>query len=540
MAKLFNQQRAFGVKLVPDGTTIYNNRPVIGIRDASGSLFIDDQLVVQADTITDGRTIYNDQPVVGAVLIADGRKIYNNARVMPVKGSFSVPLPALPLAAGAKIAAFGHSFVGLGAQQAYLASQAATNGHQGFYQQGRAAISWVANRDGRFNIDMFSDLANPFFAPNSFAAFNGAMQGKSGETLTPDPSNTVAFPGTLTRTDYVIARGPAVVYLDIGYNDITKFLKPIAGIIADYDLQVKRLTDAGIYVILQTLSWSNIWAAGDSRYADVDTLNTWIVAQAGRNGVRVCNTLALDGPASGIAATMFVDGLHPQPKLMALRAEILLGILQSMVQPGETRSLDPLAAYNIFPAKGLPGTAGTKTNTTGNVATGMRLIRGAGTSTYVGSKEVVAAGNEKQVVTVTPVDDGVAAHTVTFGTTGSVALTALGIGAGDWLEINIPIELDDWAGWDYQDSSIIGPVLIANTVTVTGGGWKAGNSVVGRNMAVVSSSKLWLPPGLAMTNIRADNLVVIRHLSNVGGTGVVKIGAPIFRKISDPRAAWNL
>jgi hypothetical protein len=121
-----------------------------------------------------------------------------------------------------------------------------------------------------------------------------------------------------------------------------------------------------------------------------------------------------------------------------------------------------------------------------------------------------------------------------------MSLASLGLAAGDWIEIEIPVELNDWAGWDYQDTSIRGPILIDHNVTVTGGGWKAGNSVVGRNMSVISSAKLWLPPGLTMTNIRLDNLVIIRHLSNVGGTGVVKIGAPIFRKIADPRVAWNL
>ena len=134
-------------------------------------------------------------------------------------------------------------------------------------------------------------------------------------------------------------------------------------------------------MILQTLSWTSTLddqpGVDDPAWPGIlDVINRWILAQAGRNGVVLCNTLALDGPASGIAASMFVDGLHPKPDLMAKRSDA-----------GETRSLDLLAAYNIFPPKGTPGIAGSKTNVTGDVATGMRLVRGTGTSTYVASKK---------------------------------------------------------------------------------------------------------------------------------------------------------
>ncbi|MGO4193823.1 hypothetical protein AB4Z13_00455 [Rhizobium sp. YAF28] len=348
MAKLHNMQRVQGVVIVPDGTRMFNNRPVIGIRDVGGAtLFTDNKPVLGIDIISDGATVYNDLPVLG----------------------------------------------------------------------------------------------------------------------TDDP----AWPGIL------------------------------------------------------------------------DGINAWIVAQAGREGVMLCNTLALDGPASGISPAMFVDGLHPKPDLMAKRSDILLPILQGMVSAGETRSLDPLAAYNIFPPKGTPGTTGTKTNVTGDVATGMRLVRGTGTSTYVGSKEVLAAGNEKQVITITPVNDALAVHTLTYGLPANLSLTTLGLVAGDWLEIQIPVELNDWAGWDYLDSSIRGPVQIGNTVTVTSGGWTTGNYIGGRNRSLICGSKLWLPTGLTMTNIRLDNLLILRHLCNTGGTGVAKIGAPIIRKLAaDPRAAWKL
>ncbi|MBW9054931.1 SGNH/GDSL hydrolase family protein [Rhizobium mesosinicum] len=546
MAKLFNMQRVQGVVIVADGTRMFNNRPVIGIRDVGDTTtFSDNRPVLGVDIVADGAAVYNDLPVLGAVRISDGRRLYGNAPVVPVKGAnVAVPLPALPLAAGAKIMGLGHSFIGLGTQQTFNAGQTATQGHQGFYENGRTVLSWIKAADGRFNIDMFAELSHPFFAPSSFAAFSGAMGGKSGDCLFSVPGQEVQFPGTLARTAYALGQKPDIVYVDIGYNDIVRN-RSLAAVIADLDSQLQRLTDAGIHVVLQTLSWTS--TLNDDPVNDspewpgiLDGINAWILNQEGRDGVTLCDTLALDGPASGIPPAMFVDGLHPKPELMARRADILLPILRAMVSAGETRSLDPLAAYNIFPQKGTPGTSGTKTNVTGDVSANMRLIRGTGTSTYVGSKEVVAAGNEKQVVTITPVNDGLAVHTVTYGTTSSVTLAALGLVAGDWLEIEIPVELNDWAGWDYLDSSIRGPVQVANTVTVTGGGWTTGNYIGGRGRSLVCGSKLWLPTGLTMTNLRLDNLVVLRHLCNTGGTGIAKIGAPIIRKIGSPRLAWNL
>ncbi|GAA3099171.1 hypothetical protein GCM10010520_50740 [Rhizobium viscosum] len=370
------------------------------------------------------------------------------------------------------------------------------------------------------------------------------MGGKSGDCLNPVAGSEAQFPGTLARTAYALSQMPQVIYIDIGYNDIVRN-RTLAAILADLDTQVQRIVDAGVYVILQTLSWTSTFTDDpvndDPAWPGVlDGINTWILAQEGRDGVELCNTLALDGPASGISPTEFVDGLHEKPSLMAKRADILLPILQSMVSAGETRSLDPLNAYNIFSVKGTPGITGTKTNVTGDVSTGMRLVRGTGTSTYVGSKEVVAAGNEKQVITITPVDDALAFHSVTYGTPANVSLATLGLAAGDWIEIQIPVELNDWAGWDYLDGSIRGPVQIGNTVTVTGGGWTTGNYIGGRNRSLICGSKLWLPTGLTMTNIRLDNLLILRHLCNTGGTGIAKIGAPIIRKFSSPRPAWGL
>ncbi len=100
-----------------------------------------------------------------------------------------VPLPDLPLAAGAKIMGLGHSFIGLGAaSDLQRRTDTRRKVIQGFYENGRTVLSWIKAADGRFNIDMFAELNHPFFAPGSFAAFSGAMAGKSGIVSTPYPA----------------------------------------------------------------------------------------------------------------------------------------------------------------------------------------------------------------------------------------------------------------------------------------------------------------------------------------------------------------
>jgi len=69
---------------------------------------------------------------------------------------------------------------------------------------------------------MFAELNSPFFAPSSFAAFSGAMAGKSGDCLFPVPGLEAQFPGTLARTAYSLSQKPDIVYIDIGYNDIVR------------------------------------------------------------------------------------------------------------------------------------------------------------------------------------------------------------------------------------------------------------------------------------------------------------------------------
>lgn len=85
MAEIFNEQRILGIRLVADGSTMFNGLPVIGVVDATGQTFIDNQRVLGVYVLGADTAIHNEQPVRGAVLIADARDLYNDQLVIPVE-----------------------------------------------------------------------------------------------------------------------------------------------------------------------------------------------------------------------------------------------------------------------------------------------------------------------------------------------------------------------------------------------------------------------------------------------------------------------
>jgi len=85
MAAIYNEQRVLGVRLVADGTLMFNGQRVIGVVDAGASLFVGNIRTIGVDVLAADKPIHNEQIVVGAVLIADGRKLYNNMLVVPAK-----------------------------------------------------------------------------------------------------------------------------------------------------------------------------------------------------------------------------------------------------------------------------------------------------------------------------------------------------------------------------------------------------------------------------------------------------------------------
>lgn len=84
MASIYNDQLVLGVRLVADGTAIYNNQEVIGVVDSGGLMFVENIRTVGVDVLAADEAVHNEQPMLGAVLIGDGRKLYNNMLVVPV------------------------------------------------------------------------------------------------------------------------------------------------------------------------------------------------------------------------------------------------------------------------------------------------------------------------------------------------------------------------------------------------------------------------------------------------------------------------
>ncbi len=84
MATLYNQQRVLGIRIVADGTLMHNGLPVIGVVDAGGATFLENDLVLGVEALPADKAIHNEQPVRGAVVINDGRVLYNNQPVIPV------------------------------------------------------------------------------------------------------------------------------------------------------------------------------------------------------------------------------------------------------------------------------------------------------------------------------------------------------------------------------------------------------------------------------------------------------------------------
>lgn len=83
MTAISNEQRVLGIRLVADGSTMFNNQPVIGVKSSAGT-FVDNLRVLGVDVLPADKAIHNDQPVLGAVLIADARTLYNHQLVIPV------------------------------------------------------------------------------------------------------------------------------------------------------------------------------------------------------------------------------------------------------------------------------------------------------------------------------------------------------------------------------------------------------------------------------------------------------------------------
>lgn len=451
-------------------------------------------------------------------------------------------LPPLPLQTGAKVMGFGHSFI----QRAGWAILVDGRPRDIATSNVRGVLPWIRLWDNRFNLDVFADPANALGKDNSLS---GAFQGLGGDHIVAEG----AVRGTISRTPYVAARSPDIVYLDIGTNDISSGVKTADELIERLRQQLELLHNAGIWVVIQTITGRKVWPEGHPKQQIIDAANRWIKAQDGKDGVRVCDLRAAGFNHPGFDESLFGgDVIHPNPKGGKAMATVLLPILQGMVKPGDVVDLKDVAGKNLWPSFQLVGTDGAKTGdaATGAVASGHTVVRARGDSTAVCSKEPAGGAFEKQVITFTPsrTATGDRVEEWRFCASKGLALSEIDVEPGrDWLESFVFVEVSPWAGWlalqwqmeayaDRQQALIargglVNPDSKTENLPLDDTGFSGWLKIC----------RFQIPSGTPADRLRIDSRpLTISFDRTAAGTGTIKISQPILRKAADPRPAWNL
>jgi lysophospholipase L1-like esterase len=460
--------------------------------------------------------------------------------------SSSGELPQLPLPPGAKLVALGDSIVRINHQELDATAVSTT---------GVGQLVWARALDPRFRFETWAVAPDPV----DDRGFDGANQGLDGDHAV---AVRGGVPGVLSRVPYALARKPAIVFLQVGTNDINSH-DSAASVEAHLDQILARLRAANVWVVLSTI-WPRVtsggvapWPARDPRWRARNAVNDWINSQTGRDGVRIVdpNPRLVDPSApSGEEEWLpgySTDGVHPAPSAAYQAALAINSVLAGMISPGSTFDPDPRAANLLdgtlagTTGMGANGVAGTiAANWTATVTGGYRGI--AASSMIEASKEANAGGAEKQVFVIRPVNDASpnSYHTLDFTYDPEISLADGGVAEGDWIEAAIFVEVSAWSAW--VDISL--ELLLRD-------GWKSkgrADAMLPRDRDAqrwpTAAWKGWLltepvriPAGANVDTIRTSlSFVRIEFLKGASGTGTVKLSRPIVRKRLDPRPDWNL
>lgn len=466
------------------------------------------------------------------------------------------PLPALPLPAGSKVMALGHSFVRSGIS--VLAAESSSFA--------RSELVWARAVAPQVNADSFLYPADPWGR-----GFSGANQGLDGDHLL---SNGVV-PGVLGRMAYAAARRPAIVYIDIGRNDISSNVGA-ADVISRLDQLLGYLRGRGIWTILGTQPPSvtsggvSPWPAGNARWTAREVVNAWTLGQIGRDGVVVLDRSALaddaapSGEAEWNADMVSTDGVHPCDRgafttgadpdgaVVADGGRVVSGttlgaILNAMVQDGDHFIRDPLAAGNLLPDAGMTGTGGTAgPGASGSVADNWLVQYTVGTSTVACAKEDIDGSRAKQVMTFTAENDGTAnrIHTAVCNRGfGSVTLAEAGLAAGDYVQQGLFVEVSAWDGWIDFCTLLSLREGVSIRYSAYGLKWIDQINLKTASKAFagwVVTEPTQIPAGLGVSHINLGTFFRVDIDKAAAGSGVIKASRPFLRKVDDPRAAWNL
>lgn len=452
------------------------------------------------------------------------------------------PLPALPLATGARVAVIGDSVAGYnnyGGTPVPAADAAA-----GSYAYGPVELAFAA--DPRFDLDSWYDPADPLGRN-----LQGANQGLFGDHL---EWGAAGFGGgTLPRLRALLARAkrPAIVILQSGTASIASGDagddRPASAgyVIGRLELCLQALRNAGVWAIPATLYPRGDWPAGDARHAVLAAVNQWIRAQAGREGVIEVwdGWQALQSGGVQDAGLFFADKVHPNQAGALKASGLLLPLLQGAVATGSVFDQNPLnATLAAWSTSTLTGSAGAKSGSavSGQVANNLGITGGAAgaASAIVCSKEVIGSSLEKQVLTIAPLVTGGAAYdsaTVTFPaiTTGLPA-------AGAWVRMHVFVEIGDSDAF----SNVRLRFLVRDGATIRAGAYAMvafssdfAQPVPGNRGYWLSSKPMQMPQGASFDRLIAEMNLFWRKSAPAGA--VIKLSRPIVRTVADPRVAWG-
>ena len=448
------------------------------------------------------------------------------------------PPPPLPLAVGARYMDYGHSFVSRGW---FTGSSDGINLPLiQFASRMIGTPPWVRGIDQRYNVDTVVDVNAPNRGAGVTNLMNACNQGYAGGMLS----------DAINGAPYAASLKPDIVRIVYGINDILAS-RSTADITADFTTLFNIFRAKGIWTVaalIYPVAASRI-PDGDPRLITMAEVNAWLRAQAGvRTGFRIQDTEAVFGAIRpNQPYWLEITGLHLQDRgNYADAVDLHTNVLSAMVSSGSYYNVDPTVS-NLLTYTGYLGTAGSKTGITGNVATGNNAVKGTGTSTIVASKEVISGSFEKQVFTITPVNDGTLVHSMDMRRAANETLASLGLAVGDWVQFMQFFELSAWNGWV---RAYFQPIFSTGTTTKQTLTVLRSEGTSGAQLLPTSGISFWaisdpfqIPSGFSIDTLRqntTNTLLGLNWRSDVSGTGTIKVSKPILRKITDPRPAWNL
>lgn len=485
--------------------------------------------------------------LVGAALSIGGSLL--SAGLSATRALAAPALPPLPLPAGARIAAFGDSYVQRSGYSVRRGDRL-----RGYSLLARGSVNLLASIDPRFRVEVFMADGHPYQGPKTDNELTGSLHGLGGDRLSFEREGR---PGYLERIGYCLDRKPDVVVIETAGANNVGDADPAKLIITELEAVLRRIREAGVHAVVFTLPFMDQW--DDKRRAIAEEVNTWLAEQAasGREGFHLADTRAIEATAA-IAPGHFSDGAHRSPAgTAAVVNAVLLPVMRTLVSEGTAFDPDPLS-NNLFPAPGLPGAEGTfstadgdESDLSGDLASGLHLRREKGRSRVTCAKAAAGAGTERQIFTFEPNggDEGVEEFRLTLDIDGGVRLSDLGVRPEtDWgMEFLLPVELDDSPGWLMPAKAGGGPVsLRAETV-----GAKGNDDLVDVNNAANFLGghyilRILLPFG---KDARPEYLrwgrrhrpIRIFFDPTAGTPGVLTLGSPVWRRLTtSPAADWAL